>query len=219
MMVSKIRSKLIFPVFSLGFFLLLFSHIQARNLHGRLVIKNTVEESKDINPDVYVIPVKISTKGDTRKEVMNTLRKVEEKLFRKDLRMDISGHFVRKTRNGLWVGEGSYKFYIGKEENKKRVLNALSKIERKFRGIHLAIHEPYWDISKTKIKRVTYELQLKIIDASKKLAHGASQKTGMICSIREINLEPPKVISEKYKWEKRIRIKATVLINCYSASP
>ncbi len=218
-MVNRIGSKLIFLVFSSGFFLLFFFHIQARNLRGRLVIKNTVEESKDINPDVYVIPVKISIKGNTRKEVMNTLKKVEERLFRKNLRMDIVGHFIRKTRDGLWVGEGSYKFYVGKEENKKRVLNALSKIKRKFRGFHLTIHEPYWDVSKAKIKRVTYELQLRIIDASKKLAHGASQKTGMICSIREINLEPPEVISEKYKWEKRIRIKATVLINCYSASP
>jgi len=158
----------------------------------------TLEETKELIPDIYVISISINVNSVQEAETIKILGIVDKSI--KNLHLNYKGGKYNVYRNCWWEkgeekcsgykGNVYYYFELEKPEQQNKILETLTELQEKYQDkVSLTISNPTWTVSKKNLKIAEEELKLEIIDTAQSFSKKISEKIGKICHITEINYD------------------------------
>ena len=158
----------------------------------------TLEETKDLTPDIYSLSIIIHVNTKEEAEVIKILGGADKVV--KNLRLNYKGGKYNVYRNCWWEkgrevcsgykGNVSYNFELEKPEQQNKILESLAEFQEKYgEKVSLTISNPMWTVSKRNLRIAEDELKLEIVDTAKAFTQKMSEKLGKICNISDINYD------------------------------
>lgn len=158
----------------------------------------TLEETKDLIPDIYTISIAVNVNSIQEAEVIKILGDVDKSI--KNLRLNYKGGKYEVYRNCWWEkgkekcsgykGNVYYYFELEKPEQQNKILETLTDLQEKYQDkVSLTISNPTWKVSKKNLKIAEEELKLEIIDAARAFSKKVSEKIDKFCHITDINYD------------------------------
>lgn len=164
----------------------------------RTVITITLEERKELMPDILSLNLSCSAKADREAEVLNMLGHVDRTL--RALKFDYSGGSFSVYKNCWWEkdsrkcvgykGDVNYLFRLKDAKEQNKIIETVDEIKEKYgEKLSYSVSSPQWSISEKKFRESEEELKLRIIDSVKEFLKTVSGRLGRSCSISEINYD------------------------------
>lgn len=158
----------------------------------------TVEESKDILPDVLSLPVSVEVTGYREARVVNTLEKIDRAI--KKLALTYKGGTYSVVKRCWWEegkqhcfgyrGTVYYNFELPDAEAQSRVMDTIVRLQKRYgNNVTFTVSEVTWIVSEAFLKKTEEELKMQIIDSANEVTKKLSAKLNRTCIIQEINYE------------------------------
>ncbi|MCX7914307.1 MAG: SIMPL domain-containing protein [Thermodesulfovibrionales bacterium] len=213
-------------LFAISIILFTFSAANGQeklNESERTIISITLEEKRELNPDILGLNLSISAKAEREAEVLNMLGIVDRAV--RDLRLNYKGGSYSVYKNCWWEkdrrkcsgykGELSYFFKLKETKEQNRLLDVVDTVKEKYgEKLSYTVSHPEWIISESRYKDAESELKIEIIETSKEFAKKVGERIGRYCSISEINYD----IKRSY-WEHPALLKARVMPEIAAIEP
>lgn len=206
----------------LALFFITFSLVLNSNLYGNEQVKEyeltrvsiTLEEKRDVHPDVLNMNLSVSVKTQRESEAINVLGSVDKSV--RALNIDYSGGSYSVYKNCWWEkgklkclgykGDLNYTFKLKEAKEQNRILETIEDIKDRYGEIlSYTISNPQWIVSERKFKETENSLKLEIIDSAMELAKRAGEKIGRKCFISNIDYD----IRRAY-WESPVLLKSAI---------
>ncbi len=211
--------------------------------HRVTYISLTLEEIKEIMPDILNMTLEVTIIAQKEAEAINMLGVVDKAI--RALNIKYSGGSYSVYKNCWWEkdrrkcsgykGEIGYSFELSDPKEQNKVLDTIDGFKEKYgEKMNYTVSKPQWLISSKIVKTIENELKLEMIDNAQNFAKKAGEKLRKTCSISSIDYDirrpyfwwrPPIYKSmmieksmieapEPKKEEKSVNVKASVRIVC-----
>lgn len=188
-------------IFLIGFLLLLtgFTSLYAEEKeHEFTRISVTLEERKELTPDVLSMTVGVNANAVKEADVINMLGSVDKAI--RALNLNYKGGSYSVYKNCWWEkdkrkcsgykGEIGYSFELKDSKEQIKVLEVIDEFKEKYgERLNYTVSHPQWLISEKKTKETENELKLDMIDTAINFAKRAGERLGKKCSISSINYD------------------------------
>jgi hypothetical protein len=221
-------------IFLLSFPLSVFS---AETPNKTTLIKDTLEVSKSVQPDVYSLTFRVSSRGKSEENVLKSLSTADE--YIRSLNLPYSGgnfriyplkewDSVRKVyRIDGFSGEVLYRFKLKNVLQQEDIFRALNSAKEKF-PISYSILDSKWVVSERRKNKTLRDLKMEILNSAKREKKLFEKELKKRCSIKSISFSSanPFPILEKVrilkatapqpkKEREEIKLRARVIYICY----
>ncbi|MDW7973136.1 MAG: SIMPL domain-containing protein [Thermodesulfovibrio sp.] len=180
-------------------------------------ISITLEERKEITPDILNITLGINANAQRESEVINILGAIDKAI--RALNLNYSGGSYSVYKNCWWEkdkrkcsgykGELGYSFELKDAKEQNKILETIDEFKEKYgERMNYTVSNPQWLVSEKKAKAMENEIRLDIIDTALNFAKKAGEKLGKKCSISTINYD----VRRPYFWEPPIFYKAAPMM-------
>ncbi|MCX7988865.1 MAG: SIMPL domain-containing protein [Thermodesulfovibrio sp.] len=161
-------------------------------------ISITLEEKKELSPDILNINFSVTAKAQKESDVINILGTIDKSL--RNLKIDYTGGNYSVYKNCWWEknkwkcsgykGDLSYVFRLKETKEQNRILESVEEIKENF-GENMAytLSNPQWIITEKKYKEIENTLKIEIIDTAINFAKKVSDKIGRQCFISNIDYD------------------------------
>ncbi|GAB5047361.1 SIMPL domain-containing protein [Thermodesulfovibrio sp. TK110] len=177
--------------------------------YGVTRISLTLEEIKEITPDILNMTLEVTITAQKEAEAINMLGAVDKAI--RALNIKYSGGSYSVYKNCWWErdrkkcsgykGEIGYSFELSDPKEQNRVLDTIDGFKEKYgEKMNYTVSKPKWLISSKIVKTIENELKLEMIDNAQNFAKKAGEKLGKTCSISSIDYD----IRRPYFWEPPI---------------
>lgn len=161
-------------------------------------ISITLEERKEMTPDILHMSLGINANAAREAEVINILGAVDKSI--RALNLNYSGGSYSVYKNCWWEkdkrkcsgykGELGYSFELKEAKEQNKILEVVDEFKEKYgEKINYTVSHPQWIISEKKVKDTEKELKLEMIDTAVDFGKKAGEKLGRKCSISSINYD------------------------------
>lgn len=197
-------------------------------------VSTMLEVREALTPDVYVLPLTVSSTGDTEREVLGALGAVDEAV--RDLGLPYrGGHYsvgprcwwdeeAKKRVCKGYQGSVNYSFRLTEAHHQNRVLEAILGIKARAK-VGLTVGTPRWEVSQERVRQKREELQLRLLREAREFAAKLSGSVGHKCRLSEADFEtkpvppfPPRTKAlhapEPTRTPQEISVRATVKYIC-----
>lgn len=169
-------------------------------------ISITLEERKELMPDILSMTVGVNANAAKETEVINMLGSIDKAI--RVLNLNYKGGSYSVYKNCWWEkdkrkcsgykGELGYSFELKDSKEQNKILEVIDEFKEKYgEKLNYTVSHPQWLISGKKIKTTENELKYGIIDTAKDFAKKAGEKLGKTCSISSIDYD----VRRPYFWE------------------
>lgn len=176
-------------------------------------ISITLEERKELSPDILNMTLTINVIATKEAEVINILGSIDKSI--RSFNLKYSGGSYSVYKNCWWEkdrrkchgykGDMSYSFELKEAKEQNKILEAMDSFKEQFvEKMNYTVSNPQWLISEKKAKAEENELKIQVIDSAKEFAKKASEKLSKICSITSINYD----VRRPYLWESPVLMKS-----------
>lgn len=161
-------------------------------------VSTVLEVTEALMPDLYLLPLTVSTSGDTEREVLEVLGAVDETIRSLGLPYRGGDYSVgpwcwwdkekeRRVCKG-YRGSVNYIFRLKEASDQNRVLEAITGFKGHVK-MDLSVGTPRWEVSRERVRQRREELELQLVREAKEFAKKLSEGLGQGCRLSEINFE------------------------------
>jgi len=179
-------------------------------------ISITLEERKELMPDILSMTVGVNANAAKEAEVINILGAVDKAI--RVLNLNYKGGSYSVYKNCWWEkdkrkcsgykGEIGYSFELKDSKEQNKILEVIDEFKEKYgEKLNYTVSHPQWLISEKKAKETENELKLEMIDTAINFAKKAGEKLGRKCSLSNINYDVRRPI-----WEPPVFYKAAPMM-------
>lgn len=201
----------------------------------------SLEEERDLVPDIFILPVMVTFKAPEEIEVVNGLGKIDKKI--RTLGIEYKGGQYLVSKNCWWekdrqkcfgyIGKISYNFEFKEISEQNKIIEAIEEVKKEYgEKMNYEIHMPQWVVSEEEIKIIRKELQKRLIKSARIFAKEIGDLIEKSCYLSEVSFDTgfyrafPTLYKsaakeeitveapEPKKEEKTIREKAKITIFC-----
>ena len=197
-------------------------------------VSTVLEVTEALTPDTYVLPITVSTTGDTEREVLEVLGAVDGVV--RGLGLPYRGGNYSAGPRCWWDkererqvcrgyrGSVSCSFRLGGTSDQDRVLEAITGLKGRMK-MDLSVGTPRWEVSRERVRRKREELELRLVKEVREFAKRLSESLEQSCGLSEIDFEmrprgpfPVRAKAlhapEPTRSPQEISVKATVKYTC-----
>ncbi len=166
--------------------------------HELTRISITLEEKKELSPDILNMNFSVTAKAQKEVEVINILGSIDKAI--RNLKIEYTGGNYSVYKNCWWEknklkcsgykGDLIYDFKLKDSKEQNKILESIEEIKEQFgENIAYSVSNPQWIITEKKYKEVENALKIEIIDTLIKFSNKVSEKIGRQCFISSIDYD------------------------------
>ncbi len=225
-----------------GFFLVLLASLLlwgGEKCEGTKIAMR-LETQAQIEPDRYVVPLKIFIKNRSEERILATLGAIDRAL--RELALAYRGGEYELVPHCYWQKEKRickgyeggvfYSFLLKTPQEQNRIFTTLKYLQQKLPlSFGYEVERPHWEASSLKREEELRRLRLLLIEQAKKFAKEAGKRLGKICEVvaidyssryipllrtyKEMPMAAPSLAApEPAKEKERVKVEAHVRYLC-----
>lgn len=161
-------------------------------------ISITLEERKEITPEIFVLPFSVNVTASKEADVVNILGSVDKAI--RLLNFNYKGGSYSVYKNCWWEkgkrkcagykGELHYTFELRNVENQNKIIDAVEEIKETYgESISYSVSEPRWLVDEKQIRKAEEGLKLSIIATAVEFGKKAGEKLNKTCTVSNIDYD------------------------------
>jgi uncharacterized protein YggE len=172
----------------------------------------SLTQSAQIEPDIYILTLTISTEADKEVKALSLLGRVDRELSKLGLPysggnywMDRKCFVGKNTQICEFSAKALYQFRLKDVKEQDLIVQKLSQVE----GISFTIHGTQWIVSANAQEAKKQELMFSLLDRATAFTTEISKKLKRECQIESITYDGPLLYSPKYVDARGVSVSAS----------